>query len=308
MLPPPRPGGLGALRALRPADLHRLHGAGAGRLAVPGVHVRGGASARARSRPSPTPARAAPASSARPTRRPSSWPSSPSTWWCSSSSASAPTRSVVDRYAMQPDLVHLQQPVLPGLHRHVAARQLPAHLLQHDRPAHRRARRSRCCWARLRFLALYLIAGLGGSVGSYLLGPHNELGLGASGAIMGVLGAYVVVGLRRHLPVAPVVGAARAELPHRVHAATSTGGPTSAASSPAPSSAFLYDYAGGLRDRTTELALTVGGSVAVLGLLALLHHRRRPGSRRTSVEPRSWLTVRQKSPYCFIGGRGSGTT
>jgi len=31
-------------------------------------------------------------------------------------------------------------------------------------------------------------------------------GIGASGAIMGILGAYVVLGLRRHLPVAPVVG------------------------------------------------------------------------------------------------------
>ena len=46
---------------------------------------------------------------------------------------------------------------------------------------------------KLRFLALYLIAGLGGSAMSYLLGPHNEYGLGASGAIMGVMGAYVVL-------------------------------------------------------------------------------------------------------------------
>ena len=38
---------------------------------------------------------------------------------------------------------------------------------------------------KLRFITLYLLAGLGGSVGSYLLGPHNELGIGASGAIMG---------------------------------------------------------------------------------------------------------------------------
>ncbi len=43
-------------------------------------------------------------------------------------------------------------------------------------------------------------------MGSYLLGPHDEHGLGASGAIMGVMGAYVVVGVRRHLPMAPVVG------------------------------------------------------------------------------------------------------
>ena len=34
--------------------------------------------------------------------------------------------------------------------------------------------------------------------------------------------------------------------------------------------ALLYDYAGSLRDRTSELAVTVGGSVAILALLALL--------------------------------------
>ena len=67
-----------------------------------------------------------------------------------------------------------------------------------------------------RFVALYLIAGLGGSVGSYLLGPPNEAGIGASGAIMGVLGAYVVMGTRRHLPVAPVVGLLVLEPPDRL--------------------------------------------------------------------------------------------
>ena len=67
-----------------------------------------------------------------------------------------------------------------------------------------------------RFIALYLLAGLGGSVGSYILGPHNELGIGASGAIMGVLGAYIVVGLRRRLPVAPVVILLVINLVHRL--------------------------------------------------------------------------------------------
>lgn len=49
---------------------------------------------------------------------------------------------------------------------------------------------------RVRFLALYLVAALGGSALSYLLGPPNVPGVGASGAIFGVLGAaYVVVRL-----------------------------------------------------------------------------------------------------------------
>ena len=43
-----------------------------------------------------------------------------------------------------------------------------------------------------RFLALYLIAGLGGSVASYLLSQPNAAGIGASGAIMGVMVAYAI--------------------------------------------------------------------------------------------------------------------
>lgn len=51
---------------------------------------------------------------------------------------------------------------------------------------------------KVRFLALYLLSALGGSVASYLLGPRFELGLGASGAIFGVMGAYYVLArLRR---------------------------------------------------------------------------------------------------------------
>jgi membrane associated rhomboid family serine protease len=41
--------------------------------------------------------------------------------------------------------------------------------------------------------------------------------------------------------------------------------------------ALVYDAAGRLRDRTMELALTVGASVAVLGVLALLITSVAPG-------------------------------
>jgi membrane associated rhomboid family serine protease len=47
----------------------------------------------------------------------------------------------------------------------------------------------------VRFLALYLIAGLGGSVAAYLFAPGG-LTAGASGAIFGLMGAFFVV-LRR---------------------------------------------------------------------------------------------------------------
>jgi membrane associated rhomboid family serine protease len=49
---------------------------------------------------------------------------------------------------------------------------------------------------RLRFGAIYLIAGIGGSVCSYLLSPSDIEGIGASGAIFGLFGAYAV--LARH--------------------------------------------------------------------------------------------------------------
>lgn len=50
---------------------------------------------------------------------------------------------------------------------------------------------------RLRFGAIYLLAGLGGSVCSYLLSKPYIEGIGASGAIFGLFGAYAVLA-RRH--------------------------------------------------------------------------------------------------------------
>jgi len=48
-----------------------------------------------------------------------------------------------------------------------------------------------------RFLALFLIAGLGGAVASYTFSSVNTVSVGASGAIFGLMGALVVAG--RHL-------------------------------------------------------------------------------------------------------------
>lgn len=46
---------------------------------------------------------------------------------------------------------------------------------------------------RSRYLALYLLSALGGSVLSFLLSSPGQLGVGASGAIFGLFGAYYVV-------------------------------------------------------------------------------------------------------------------
>ena len=129
---------------------------------------------------------------------------------------------------------------------------------------------------KVRFVALYLLAGLGGSVGSYLLGPHNELGIGASGAIMGVLAAYIVVGVRRRLPVAPVAILLVLNLAlgftgntdWRAHLGGLVVGGVLG---------LLYDYAGDLRDQNRAMVLTVGGSVVMLAILALLITSIAPG-------------------------------
>lgn len=182
--------------------------------------------------------------------------------------------SVIQRYALEPDLVHGGQ-----YYRAFTAMWLHANFLHIFfnmitllivGPA------VEVLLGKVRFLSLYLIAGLGGSVGSYLLGPRAELGLGASGAIMGVLGAYIVIGLRRRLPVAPVVALLvlnvligfSGNIDWRAHLGGLAVGGVLAA---------LYDSAGALRDRGAELVLTIGGSVVVLGVLALVLASVAPG-------------------------------
>jgi membrane associated rhomboid family serine protease len=50
----------------------------------------------------------------------------------------------------------------------------------------------------LRFLSVYLLSALGGSVAYYLAAPPNQSALGASGAIFGLFGAWFVVARRLH--------------------------------------------------------------------------------------------------------------
>ncbi|MEV0260558.1 rhomboid family intramembrane serine protease [Streptomyces sp. NPDC050617] len=58
---------------------------------------------------------------------------------------------------------------------------------------------------RARFLALFLVAGLGGNALAYLLSPQNMGTLGASGAIFGMLGATAVLMRRLNYDMRPVI-------------------------------------------------------------------------------------------------------
>ena len=58
----------------------------------------------------------------------------------------------------------------------------------------------------VRFTTLYLVAGLGGSVASFWFSAPNIVGIGASGAIFGLMGAFVVVGKALRADISQVVG------------------------------------------------------------------------------------------------------
>jgi membrane associated rhomboid family serine protease len=129
---------------------------------------------------------------------------------------------------------------------------------------------------KLRFLAIYLVSALGGSVASYLLSSPNQLGVGASGAIFGVMGAYFVLARRRHWPVGNIVvlivlnlfiGFSSTTIDWRAH----IGGLVSGAvvTVGLVRSADVRLTAGQGTEVAVGLASTLG-VVAVLGLIALL--------------------------------------
>lgn len=57
----------------------------------------------------------------------------------------------------------------------------------------------------VRFVVLYLLSALGGAVASYLFSDMNAVSVGASGAIFGVMGAFVIAGRRLRYDITQVL-------------------------------------------------------------------------------------------------------
>jgi membrane associated rhomboid family serine protease len=120
-----------------------------------------------------------------------------------------------------------------------------------------------------RFLVLYLLAGLGGNVLSYLIAPAAEVSAGASGAIFGVMGAYVVLARLQRKPMGPVVALIVINLvlgfTGNIEWQAHVGGLLTGAGL-----ALAFNYASTLRRTSQEIALTVLASAITLGVLAVL--------------------------------------
>lgn len=59
-------------------------------------------------------------------------------------------------------------------------------------------------FGQVRYLATYLLSGLGGAALSYALGPQYEVAAGASGAVFGLFGAFYVLARKRNLDVSAI--------------------------------------------------------------------------------------------------------
>jgi membrane associated rhomboid family serine protease len=127
-----------------------------------------------------------------------------------------------------------------------------------------------------RFLTLYLLAGLGGNALSYLIAPANQVSAGASGAIFGVLGAYVVLARLRAKPMGPVVALIVINLvigfAGNIEWQAHIGGLLVGAVL-----GLAFHYASLVRQTAREVSYTVGASAATLALLAVVVFSIAPG-------------------------------
>jgi membrane associated rhomboid family serine protease len=127
-----------------------------------------------------------------------------------------------------------------------------------------------------RFVALYLLAGLGGSVLSYLISPINGLSAGASGAIFGVMCAYVVLAHFQRKPLGVVVFLIVFNLVvgfvGNVEWQAHVGGLVVGSLL-----ALAFHFADRFRQTAQQVAVTLGSSAATLGALAVLVFAVAPG-------------------------------
>lgn len=124
---------------------------------------------------------------------------------------------------------------------------------------------------RVRFLVLYLIAGLGGSVASFMFSPLNTLSVGASGAIFGLLTATIVVGMKLRQNVSQIVlllgvnvllGFAISNVDWRAHFGGAVFGALAA---------FVLSIpAGTAAERKRRIVLQVLGCLAIIAALLIL--------------------------------------
>jgi membrane associated rhomboid family serine protease len=56
----------------------------------------------------------------------------------------------------------------------------------------------------IKFIVIYFVSLLGGSIASYLFSPFGSYSIGASGAIFGLMGAMLVVGRKRNLDISQI--------------------------------------------------------------------------------------------------------
>ena len=56
----------------------------------------------------------------------------------------------------------------------------------------------------IKFIIIYFVSLLGGSVASYLFSPFGSYSIGASGAIFGLMGSMLVVGRKRNLDISQI--------------------------------------------------------------------------------------------------------
>jgi membrane associated rhomboid family serine protease len=110
---------------------------------------------------------------------------------------------------------------------------------------------------RVRFLVLYFLCALGGSVGYYLLAPQNVPGLGASGAIFGLMGAYFVLARLRGWPTQTIAVLLVINI--------------------------FYSFTGGIAWQD-HLGGLVTGSVVTLGMMWTPGHARRPSEMAELVQ------------------------